>query len=140
MYPCPDVIIMHPISALCIIIIKMINDYIIIIIADLYIAFHSEMMFNNIKILLLYAMVASSEEDEGFIATLPQDHDYAITMTEEVTTVVVTITTTTTTTTMTTTATTTATTTTTTAPGSAPLTIGDMIGRHTTTGSNFFFK
>ena len=116
----------------------MINDYIIIIIADLYIAFHSEMMFNNIKILLLYAMVASSEEDEGFIATLPQDHDYAITMTEEVTTVVVTITTTTTT--MTTTATTTATTTTTTAPGSAPLTIGDMIGRHTTTGSNFFFK
>ena len=134
MYPCPDVIIMHPISALCIIIIKMINDYIIIIIADLYIAFHSEMMFNNIKILLLYAMVASSEEDEGLIATLPQDHDYAITMTEEVTTVVVTITTTTTT------MTTATTTTTTTAPGSAPLTIGDMIGRHTTTGSNFFFK
>ena len=99
------------------------------------------MMFNNIKILLLYAMVGTSEEDEEFIATLPQDHDYAVTMTEEVavTTVVVNITTNTTT--MTTTTTTATTTTTTTAPGlTAPLTIGDMIGRHTTTGSKFFFK
>ena len=94
------------------------------------------MMFNNIKILLLYGMVATGEEDdrEGFIATLPEDHDYAMT-TVAVTTVVVTITTTTATTTTTTTAITT-----TTAPGlTAPLTIGDMIGRHTTTGSNFLF-
>ena len=85
-------------------------------------------MFSNIKFLLLYVMVATSEEDEGFVATLPADHDYAMMEEVAVTTVVVTITTITTTTTTSTT-TTTATTTT---PVRAHLTVGDMISKRTT--------